>query len=78
MSTFNEFSLMQDEYEFDVITLSETWLKDYKYQQNNVHINGYNAIFKNWTIKREGGVGFYIKDQLKHKIHKDLTSKHKS
>ena len=47
MSTFNEFSLMQDEYEFDVITLSETWLKDYKYQQNNVHINGYNSIFKN-------------------------------
>ena len=30
MSTFNEFSLMLDEYQFDAITLSETWLKDYE------------------------------------------------
>ena len=31
MSTFNVFSPMLDEYQFDVITLSETWLKDYIY-----------------------------------------------
>ena len=30
MSTFNEFSFMLDEYQFDGITLSETWLKDNK------------------------------------------------
>ena len=28
MSIFNEFSLMLDEYQFDVIVVSETWLKD--------------------------------------------------
>ena len=37
MSTFNEFSLTLDKYQFDVITLSEASLKGY----------GYNAIFKN-------------------------------
>ena len=58
ISTFNEFSLMLDEYKFDVTDLSETWLKDYKYQQNYVQINGYNAIFKNRTNKRGGGVDF--------------------
>ena len=29
MSTCNAFSLMLDEYQFDVITLSKAWLKDY-------------------------------------------------
>ena len=37
---------MLDEYQFDVIALSETWLKDCKYQQNYVQINGYNAVLK--------------------------------
>ena len=78
MSTFNEFSLMLDKYQFDVITLSQTWLKDYIYQHNYIQINGYNAIFENRINKSSGGVGFYIKDQLKYKIHKDLTSKHES
>ena len=31
MSTFNEFSLTLDKYQFDVITFSETWLKGYGY-----------------------------------------------
>ena len=78
MSTYYEFSLMLGEYQFDVIALSETWLKDYKYQQNYVQLNGYNKIFKNRTNKRGGGVGFYIKDQLEYKKRKDLTSKHES
>ena len=46
MSTFNEFSLMLDEGQFDVTILRETWLKDYIYQQNYVQINSYNAILK--------------------------------
>ena len=78
MSTFNEFSLMLDEYQFDVIALSDTWFKKYKNQQNYDQINIYNAIFKNRTNKGGGGVRFYIKDQLEYKIRKDLTSKHES
>ena len=78
MSTFNEFSLMLDEYRFDVIALSQTWRKDYKYQQNYIQLNRYNAIFKKRTNKRGGVVGFYIKDQLEYKILKNLTSKHES
>ena len=78
MSTSNEFSLMLDEYQFDVVALSKSCLKDYIYQQNYVQINGYNAIFKNGTNKRGGGVGFYIKNQYEYKIRKDLTSMHES
>ena len=69
MSTFSEFSLMLDDYQFDIIALSEKWLQDYKYQQNYVQLNGYNAIFKNWTNKRGRGVGFHLKDQVEYKIH---------
>ena len=72
MSDFNRFSLILDEDRFYVITLSETWLRDYKCQQNYVQINGYNVVFKNGTNKRGGAVGFYIKDQLEYKIRKDL------
>ena len=62
MSTFNEFSLMLNDYQFDVIALSETWLKDYKYQQNYVQIDGYITAFKNRLNKRGGAVGFHIKE----------------
>ena len=46
------------------------------YQQNYIQINGYNTIVINRINKRGGGVGFYIKDQLEYKIHKDFTSKY--
>ena len=47
MSTFNEFNIMLNEYKFDVIALSETWLQDSSHQQNYIQINGYNTAFKN-------------------------------
>ena len=78
MSAFNKFSLMLDEYQFDIITLNETWVEDYIYQQNCIQINGYNAIVINRINKRGGGVGFYVKDQLEYKICKDFTSKYES
>ena len=45
---------MLDEYQFDVIALSKTWIKDCKHQQNCVQINGYDATFKNRSNKRGG------------------------
>ena len=78
MSTFNEFNIMLNEYKFDIIALSETWLQDSSHQQNYIQINGYNTVFKNRTGKRGGGVGFYIKESLTYKIRHDLTRNHDS
>ena len=32
-----------------------------------------NAVFKNRTGKKGGGVGFYLKEQLQYKVRTDLT-----
>ena len=54
MSTFNTFSPMLDEYQFDVITLSETWLKDY--------------IFINKTISRLRVIMRFLKIESVKKV----------
>ena len=41
-STFPQFEVMLNSRNFDVITLSETWLKDNKDLLNHVQISGYN------------------------------------
>ena len=61
MSTFNELVTMLQEYQFDIVALSETWLQDCSFQQNYVQINGYNSVFRNRIGKHGGGVGFFIK-----------------
>ena len=40
MSIFKEFVMMLQEYQFDIVALSETWLQDCSFQQNCVQING--------------------------------------
>ena len=32
---------------FDIVTLSETWLRDNKHQLNYVKMSGYSFIYKN-------------------------------
>ena len=73
MSTFNEFSIMLNSYQFDIIVVTETWLQDTEYQRDYVQVNGYNTVFKNRTGKRGGGVGFYLKEQLQYKVRTGLT-----
>ena len=77
MSTFNEFSIMLNSYQFDIISVTETWLQDTEYQRNYVQVNGYNTLFKNRTGKRGGGVGFYLKEQPQYKVRTDLTQTYK-
>ena len=57
LSTFDAFSLMMNTYNFDIVALSETWLKESHHLQNYVQINVYNATFKNRENKKGGGVG---------------------
>ena len=67
--------MMLQEYQFDIVVLSETWLQDCSFHQNNVQINGYNSIFKNRIGKRGGGVGFYIKESITYKVRHDLSKR---
>ena len=73
MPTFNEFSIMLNSYQFDIIAVTETWLQDSKYPRHYVQVNGYNTVFKSRTGKRGGGVGFYLNEQLQYKVRTDLT-----
>ena len=75
-SSFNEFSLMVEQYKFDIITLSETWLKDNQLLLDYVSIPGYDLLYNNRDKTKGGGVGCYIKSEIKYKRRKDLESLH--
>ena len=71
-SSFTEFELMLSRYKFDIITLSETWLKDNQYLLQHVSIGGYRFEYVNRGSKRGGGVGLYIKETIKYKVRHDI------
>ena len=60
--------------EFDIITLSETWLKENQMLLNLVQVPGYFAGFRHRDRIRGGGVGFYIKTSIKFKERQDLNA----
>ena len=71
-STFDAFHLMLENHKFDIVALSETWLKDNKHQYEYVQIPGYNTVFRNRENKKGGGVGFYVKDHLSFTLRNDI------
>ena len=77
-STFDEFSYMLNQYYFDIVALSETWLTGNKHQLDYVKIDGYKSLFKNREHKRGGGVGFYVKENISFTERKDLSNIEKS
>ena len=68
---------MFNKYKFDLITLSETWLKDNSYLIDYVTIPGYDIIYNNRDKIKGGGVGCYINTRLKYKRRKDIKSQDK-
>ena len=70
--SFDEFSHMMNKYKFDIVALSETWLKNNKTQLEYVQIDGYKSEFKNRESKSGGGVGFYIKEHMNFNVRHDL------
>ena len=64
---------MLENHKFDIVALSETWLKDNKHQYEYVQIPGYNTVFRNRENKKGGGVGFYVKDHLSFTLRNDIT-----
>ena len=71
-STFAEFEHMLMRFNFDIITLSETWLKDNPILLDHVNIPGYKTEFKHRDQKRGGGVGLYIRGNIRYKLRKDI------
>ena len=63
-STFDEFQFMVNESKFDIITLSETWLKNDKHLLEYVNLPGYKFCYRNRDEKRGVGVGLYIEDYI--------------
>lgn len=77
-SSFAEFEVMLNEHKFDIVTLSETWLKDNPALISYITIPGYKFEYSNRTHKRGGGVGIYIKETFRYKVRKDITNTDKS
>ena len=63
---FDEFVNYLNDYGFDVLGLSETWLTS-DYDNSMFSIPGYNFIRKD-RAARGGGVGIYVKKYIKFKI----------
>ena len=76
VSTFNEFQLVINKYPFDVITLSETWLKNNPELLEYVKIPVYQMEYRNRENMKGGGVGMYIRENIKFSRRKDLENVH--
>ena len=73
-SAFDEFQFMVNESKFDIITLSERWLKNDKHLLEYVNFPGYKFSYRNIYEKIGGGVGVYIKDCFTYKIRNYIFS----
>lgn len=76
VSTFNEFLLIVNSYPLDIIALSETWLKDQPQLMECVSIPGYATEFQHREGVKGGGVGVYIKEDIKYKRRVDIEKLH--
>ena len=75
-STFNEFLLTVKQFSMDVITLSETWLKNNPALLEYVSVPGYSAVFRNRESIKGGGVGAYIDESIQFKRRCDIENLH--
>ena len=72
LSTFDEFVHLVSKYKLDILTLSETWLRNNFHQIAHIQIPGYSFAFKNRGEKRGDGVAVYLREELKYKERTDL------
>ena len=73
-STIDEFTYMLNTQRFDIITLSETWLKDNPHLLDYVKIDGYEVKFRNREHTRGSGVGLYIRSDIKYKLRNGIVN----
>ena len=72
-STFDEFQLMLYHHLFDIVKLSETWLRNDTNLLQYVQIPGYRFCYKNRHERRGDGAGMYIKYTIQYKERQDLS-----
>ena len=73
LSTFDEFQFMINQTNFDVITLSETWLKNDKHLLEYDRLPAYEFAYRNRDEKRGGGVGISIRDTIEFKVRNGIS-----
>ena len=73
-STFNEFLSVVNQYPMDVITLSETWLKNNPALLEYTAILGHSPVFSNRESIKGGGVGAYTSETINFKRRSDIES----
>ena len=71
-TSIDEFNVKLNTYGFDIISISETWLKENKDLIDYVQIQGYEFIYNNREHSRGGGAAYYIKEHLEFKLRKDI------
>ncbi|CAB4040003.1 Hypothetical predicted protein, partial [Paramuricea clavata] len=72
VSTFDELLVTISKYPFDIIAMSETWLKNNPHLLEYVNIPGYSSAFRNRDKIRGGGVGVYLRDTINYKRRTDI------
>ncbi|XP_048590336.1 uncharacterized protein LOC5519158 [Nematostella vectensis] len=75
-STFDSLLHMVNRYSLDIITMSETWLKENKLLLQHVTIPGYVHAFNNRDKKKGGGVGVYVKESIEFKRRTDIKRRY--
>ena len=71
-SSFEELVLTKETYQFDIIAMSETWLKDNQNLLDHVQIPNYDLYYNNRDNSKGGGVGCYVRSTLHTKRRKDI------
>ena len=51
----------------DAICLQETWLAGNS-DVSHLHLNGYNFIYEGFSASRHGGVGLYLREDLRYRV----------
>ena len=74
LSSLDELILTMEKYPFDIIAMTETWLKDNVHLLQHAMIPGYSPEFRHRNNLRGGGVEVYIRDSLEYKRRKDIEN----
>ena len=72
--SFDELFATINEHPFDVVTMSETWLKDNALLFQYVTIGGYCHVFRNCNKIRGGDVGPYLREGISYKRRIDIEN----
>lgn len=70
-----QLEAMLSTYQFDILTLSETWLVENPALLNQMSFSGYQKFKYNNRAERGGGVGTYFIEGLKNKPRTDIEKK---